>query len=196
MSPEVSAQTSSSQPSLPSLVALHLAKTFAVALGYAKIEFFHVLVLAQALRRAVHDDAAGFQDIAVGGVFQRHVGVLLGKQEGDALRSVQLADDLEDLLHDLRREAHGGLVEEDHLGAAHHGAADGAHLLLAAGGVARHGVLPLPQARKRRIDHGEVAPDGGVAVPTGESAGQQVLLNGEMAEAVPALQNLDAAAPD
>src|SRR3954471_13171240 len=106
MSPEVSAQTSSSQPSLPSLVALHLAETFAVALGYAEIKFFHVLVLAQALGRAVHDDAAGFQDVAVGGVFERHVGVLLGEQEGDALGTVQLAHDLEDFLYDLGRKAH------------------------------------------------------------------------------------------
>jgi hypothetical protein len=43
------------------------------------------------------------------------------------------ADHLENLLHHDRRQAHRRLVEQQQLGPAHQGAADGQHLLLAAG---------------------------------------------------------------
>src|SRR5688572_4173848 len=78
----------SGEPALAALVALDVA--IALALGAAgraagaEIELAHVLVLAQHRRRAVHDDPAALEDVAVVGVTQRHAGVLLGEQEGDA----------------------------------------------------------------------------------------------------------------
>jgi hypothetical protein len=48
----------------------------------------------------------GFHDVAIGRVAQRHIGVLFGDEEGDALFSIEPAHDLEDLLDDLWSEAH------------------------------------------------------------------------------------------
>src|SRR5260221_13309318 len=68
------------------------------------------------------------------------------------------------------------------------------HLVLAAGEVAGEYVLALLQAREIAVDPVEVAPDGGAAVAARESAGEQILLDGEMAEAVAAFHHLDDAA--
>jgi hypothetical protein len=54
---------------------------------------------------------------------------------------VDLDDDLEDLLDELRRQAHRRLVEEQQLRLGHQRAADGEHLLLAAGQRAAFWVL-------------------------------------------------------
>src|SRR6185295_17780684 len=43
---------------------------------------------------------------------QRMVGVLLDEEDRDALRAVDVADDLENLLHDQRREAERRLVQQ------------------------------------------------------------------------------------
>ena len=53
----------------------------------------------------IHHDAAVFEDVAIVGVAQRDIGVLLGKQEADTFSLIQVAHDLEDLLDDLRRQA-------------------------------------------------------------------------------------------
>ena len=65
---------------------------------------------------------------------------------------VDLADDAEDRLHHLRRQAERRLVEEQHLRLRHQRARDGQHLLLAAG--ERSGVLldALLQHREERED--------------------------------------------
>src|SRR5438876_7308997 len=87
----------SCKPALAALVALHVAEALAVTAAHAEVELFHVLVVAQALRRAVHHHAAVLEDVAIVGIAQRHVGVLLGEQEGHALLAVQVAHDLEHL---------------------------------------------------------------------------------------------------
>ena len=59
--------------------------------------------------------------------------------------AVDLGDDAEDLLHDDGREAERGLVEHEEARPRHERAADGEHLLLAAG----HGAGGLaPRARR------------------------------------------------
>ena len=68
----------SRQPTLAPLVMLHVAERLALALGDAEVELLDVLVLAQRLGLAVHHDAAVLQDVAVAGILERHVGVLLG----------------------------------------------------------------------------------------------------------------------
>src|SRR4029077_12532889 len=78
------------QPPLAPLVVLDVAERFALALGNAEVELLDILVLAQRLGLAVHDDTAVLQDIAVARVFQRHIGVLLGEQEGHALLAVEV----------------------------------------------------------------------------------------------------------
>src|SRR6187455_1928278 len=95
---------SSGQPALAALVALHVAIALSLARGAAgaEVELAHVLVLAQGRRGAVHDDTAALQDVAVVGVAQRHVGVLLGEEEGDAFLEIEVLHDLEHFLDDLR----------------------------------------------------------------------------------------------
>ena len=66
------------------------------------------------------------------GIKEFKSGLKSGEQEADALFFVEIFDDLENLLDDLRREPHRRLVEQDHLRPRHQRAADGAHLLLAA----------------------------------------------------------------
>src|SRR5262249_44820157 len=105
----------SGEPALAALVVLGVAERFALALGDAEVELLDVLVLAQRLGVAVHDDAAVLEDVAVARVFERHVGVLLGEQERDAFLLVEAVHDLENFLDDLRGEPHRRLVEQDHL---------------------------------------------------------------------------------
>ena len=62
--------------------------------------------------------------------------------------AADLLDDLEDLGNDQRRQAQRGLVEQQQAWARHQGAADGQHLLFAAGHGAGALVGPLAQARE------------------------------------------------
>src|SRR6266481_2885763 len=149
------------QPALAPPVVLALAERLAPPFRHAEVEFLHVLVLAQGLGIAVEHHAAAFQHIAVARVFQRHAGVLLRKKKGNPLLRVEVADDLENLLHELRREPHRGFVEENHLRARHQRASDRAHLLLTAGDVAGGCTAALLEPREIGVDEVEVAPDGG-----------------------------------
>ena len=63
---------------------------------------------------------------------QGHRGVLLGNDDGHAAGG-QRPDDPLDLLHHDRREAQGRLVQHQQARLGHQAAADGQHLLLAAG---------------------------------------------------------------
>jgi len=76
------------------------------------------------------------------------LGVLLGEQKAHLLLLIEALHDLEDLLDDLRREAHRRLVEQDHARTGHERAPEGGHLLLAARGVAGERAAALFQLRK------------------------------------------------
>src|SRR5579872_2525099 len=182
------------QPSLSSLVVLNVSKRAALSASDAKIEFLHILVGAQSASLAVEHDAPVFEDIAEIGVAQRDIGVLFGEKERDAFLCVQISDDFKNLLDDLRRKSHRGLVEEDHFRSRHHGAANRAPLLLAALCIAGESVSTLLQAGKIIVDRLEITPDRHTPVATRERAGQQVLFNRKMTEAVTAFHDLDAAA--
>src|SRR5580704_14551376 len=91
----------SSKPALAPSVVLDVAERAATLAADAEIEFLHVLVLAQGRGVAVEHHAAVLQDVAIMGVAQRHVGVLLGQQDRDPLAFVEVLDDLEDLLDEL-----------------------------------------------------------------------------------------------
>src|SRR5271166_1969180 len=117
------------EPALAPLVVLDVAIALATAAGKPEVEFLHVLVRAQGLSGAVEDDAAVLEDVAVIGKAERDVGVLLGEEEAHPLLLVEAADDLEDLLDDLRGEAHRRLVEQDHARPRHESTADRHHLL-------------------------------------------------------------------
>src|ERR1700754_2364989 len=78
----------------------------------AEIEFLNVLGMHQPVAGVVHDHPADFQNIAVMRRLQRDLGVLLDQQDRHALLFVDAADDGEDLLHQDRRQAERGLVEQ------------------------------------------------------------------------------------
>jgi hypothetical protein len=109
--------------------------------------------------------------------------------------AVEVFDDVEHLFHDLRRQAHGGLVEQHHAGVAHQRAADGAHLLLAARGVGRLAGAPRLEAREVVVDLLQVGRDLAL-VGAGVAAGQQVFFDGQVGEAVAAFHHLHHAALD
>jgi hypothetical protein len=70
------------------------------------------------------------------------------------------------------------------------------HLLLAARGVAGETFAAFTQPREIAIDLVEILRDAGTVTTSGEGAGQEVLLDGKMDEAVAALHHLDKAATD
>src|SRR4029079_17292605 len=81
---------------------------------------------------ARHGDATVHHDIGAMGELERMEGVLLDQEHGQALAGIELADDLEDLLHDQGSEAERWLIEQQQAGPRHQGAGDRQHLLLAA----------------------------------------------------------------
>ena len=124
----------------------------------AQIRFFHFLVGQQLRAGAGHGDVSRLQHVGQVRDLQRHVGVLLDQQHGDAL-AVDLPDDGEDVLHHQGRKAQGGLIQHHQLGAGHQRPAHGQHLLLAAG--ERAGQLPaaLLQTGEQLVDPLEVLLD-------------------------------------
>ena len=125
------------------------------------------------------------------GVAQRDVGILFGKQEGDAFFLVEALHDFEYLFHQLRRKPHGRFVEQHDLGFGHQRATDGDHLLFAARGIAGLRARALLQARKIIVNQLQILLDRGIAVAPRVGAGQQVFLDREMLEAMPAFHDLD-----
>jgi hypothetical protein len=68
------------------------------------------------------------------------------------------------------------------------------HLLLAAGGIAGLGITAVLEAGEIAVDQFEIGLDGGRPVAARIGAGQEILLDGQMLEAVAALHDLDDAA--
>ena len=101
---------------------------------------------------------------------------------------------LEQVLHHQRREPFRRLVEQQQLGIAHQGAADGQHLLLAAGEVAALPVGQLAQLREQRehrVDRPAARPAGGARRHV------EVLPHRELGEDAPVLRHeADAGARD
>src|SRR5665213_3647961 len=69
------------QPALAPAIVLAVTERFTPASRNAQIEFLDVFVFGQRFGIAVHHNAAVFQNVAIAGEAQRHVGVLLGQQE-------------------------------------------------------------------------------------------------------------------
>src|SRR5256885_11678170 len=74
-----------SQPAFSAPIRFHVAEALAAAGGKAEIELLHVLVLGERGAFAVHHHAAVFEDVAVVGVLERDVGVLLGQKKAHVL---------------------------------------------------------------------------------------------------------------
>src|SRR5882672_5411638 len=154
----------------------------------AEIGLPNPIVVEKLLAGAAHDDAPVLQHIGAARDLEREGDVLLDQEDGEAAL-VQDADGMQYLLHDQRREAERGLVEHDQLGVAHQAAADGEHLLLAAGERAGELVAALAEAR----EHGEDVLEGAhgpVASAWKERSHLEVLEHAQAGEDLPALRDL------
>jgi hypothetical protein len=114
---------------------LHVPEALTVFAAHAEIKFLDVLILCQRGRFAVHDYPAGLENIAVLGETQSHVRVLLCKQKCNPFLLIQAGNDLENLLHQLRRQTHGRFVQKNDGRTRHERPPQRGHLLLTAGGV-------------------------------------------------------------
>src|SRR5207248_1543676 len=117
----------------------------------AEIRPLNVGAFEEHLGRPFLDDAPGLQDVAAMGHGECLGGVLLDQQDGRAL-SVDVTNDVEDLVDEDRRQSERGLVEEQHLWLGHQPAGDRQHLLLASREGAADLVQALPHPWKERQD--------------------------------------------
>src|SRR2546425_11600121 len=163
--------------------------------GEPEVELLDILVLADRPGVAAEDEAPVLHHVPVLREPERHRGVLLGEQHGHPRLAVHPAHDLEDLVHQHRREPHRGLVEQHEPGPRHERAADRHHLLLAARDVAGADQASLRQPGKVAIHEREVLLRR-VAVLPRVAAGEEVLLHGQVLEDVPALHYLDDSSRD
>src|SRR5262245_12731886 len=111
-----------------------------------QIDLPDIFLAGEFLGASFADRATVLEDIDAIGDPQRRGRVLLDKQHRRAVAG-DLLNRVEDHALEPRRYADGRLVQEQEFGAAHQRAADGDHLLLAAG--ERAGLLPLPLAQDR-----------------------------------------------
>ena len=110
---------------------------------------------------------------------ERHRCVLLHQEDRHAL-TVDVADRVEDLLDQDRRQPHARLVQQEEPGVRHERTADREHLLLAAREGAGHLTDALGEPREEGEDALEVGGDSRVASEIG--AHHQVLANREAVE--------------
>src|SRR5215216_4062985 len=133
------------------------------SLYLSQVRFAHLRVLAEFACGGCVDDSACLEDVAAGGDLECDVGVLLDEQDRGALR-VDVLDDVEDALDQHGGQAHRGFIQEEQFWAAHQGAADRKHLLLAAAHRARLLLHALLQAREQVEDTVHVLADTGAVV--------------------------------
>jgi len=140
---------------------------------------------------AAQRDETVDHDVAAMREFQRVIGVLLDDQHGEAVLAIECADGVKDLPCDERREAERGLVQHQETGAAHQRAADGQHLLLAAGQRAAALRDTFLEAGKQREDTFETGIALGVgALGGGVRAHAQVFSHGHARENAPSFGRL------
>src|SRR5499433_325975 len=175
--------------SSPHLLALPAAGAADARVLDAEVELLDVVLLEQARARVFHHDAPHLQHVAVVSEVEGHVGVLLYEEDGHAMLAVDAADDVEDVLDELRGEAQRRLVEEHHGGPGHEGTADGEHLLLAAGERARALLGAASEDGEVVVHHLEVAGDALAVLPR-VRAHLEVLAHGEQGKHLSPLRHV------
>ena len=123
---------------------------------------------------------------------QREPCVLLDQQNGGT-RFVQALDDAHDVGNELRRQPHGGFVEQHHAGAVHQGTPHRQHLLLTAGEQRTVLMATLVQDREQLIDFLEPLSPQRVVLDR-EGTQFQVLLDRQPAQDTPAFRHVNHAA--
>src|SRR6266481_7330331 len=160
-----------------------------------EVELLDVGDLSQGFGRALEDDAAVLHDVAVVGDIERHGGVLLDQEHGQAALLAQPTDDAEDLLDKPRRQAERGFVEQDHLGLGHQRPANHQHLLLTARKIARGLVAAFLQRRKDVVDAADAFADDS-KIAAGVATGNQIVLDRQILENPPSFEHLGHSAFD
>src|SRR5262249_9473336 len=135
--------SSSAIPPPAAAILLDVAIASSLTALAAEIEFLDVLVLAQALGRAVEHDAAVFHDIAVVGDVEPYRGALLHDQNGDAELAPDFGKPLHQIFHQGGCEAEREFVDQQELGQADEAACNRQHLPLAAGKKAADAIAQL-----------------------------------------------------
>src|SRR6267142_4671872 len=149
----------------------------------------HLLPLTERRAPIAEDHAPGLENVRVVGDVERHVRVLLDDEHCRA-GGADLADDTEDLLDQLRREAKGWLVEHKQAWPSHERPSDREHLLLAA--AQRSGALLQPLAQAREIfEHARCLLARGTEIPSRVPTEQQVLAHGQLREDLSSFGHLD-----
>src|SRR6266480_233961 len=106
----------------------------------------------QRIARAVMGDAAAVEDHRVVRDAERYLGVLLDENQRQGVFSDQSIEHFKERFNDERGESFERLVHQQQRGIAHQRAADGEHLLLAAGDLVALVGAPLCQAREEVVD--------------------------------------------
>src|SRR5215510_2327387 len=145
-------------PAAAPAVLLDVAVAAAALAAAAEIELADVLVTAQPLGRAVEDDAAVLDHVAVVGDLERDLGVLLDEQDGGARLTADCHEAAHQFIDHERREALRELVDEQQLRVTGQRGADREHLALAAREVARLAAAHAGQRRKELVHEFRQAP--------------------------------------
>src|SRR5260221_12722246 len=88
-----------------------LVKSSMAGSSITEIGFTDVFVVRNVLGVARHHDPTGLDHIGLVGELKRELRVLLHYQDGDLVLAVDLAEDLEQVAHDQRRQAERRLVQ-------------------------------------------------------------------------------------
>src|SRR5207245_6765128 len=164
------------------------------AASLAQVCLAHLGAAEQLLPGAALHHLPGLEDVPVVRDPQRQVGILLHQQDGHA-RPVDLLDDAEDGLGDLRREPQRRLVQQEQLGPGHQRPRDREHLLLASGERSGHLPLALAQDGKEGEPALHVLLDP-VLVAAQERTQLKILPQGEVGEDPAPLRRVGKAALD
>src|SRR5882724_3884549 len=150
-----SARTPPSSTPLSSASSKKMSKTASGFISHAQVGFADRVGRQQFGGAAGGADAAGLQQVGTVDDAEDLLHVLLDDEHGEAAGADAL-DEVEHLLDEDRREPGRRLVEQQQPGRRHEGAADGAHLLLAAGHAAGELAMALPKTRKQLVDDVEL----------------------------------------
>ena len=141
------------------------------------------------MARALENDLARLDDIAIIGDLQREEGVLLDEQHRHALFA-DFDDRVENLLHEDRSKSHARFVKEQNSRVRHKPAADRQHLLLASRQRAGDLAKTLLEDREHVEDMGLLVGDPFLVVVE-KCPDLKVLGHREPAENTPAFRHLD-----
>src|SRR6185503_2908182 len=150
--PPRTTDTSRNTPKEPSSYSSSgMEKAYCILLLPAAFEIggFDFRALEQFAPAAGQGDQAIDHHVAAVGELERVIGVLLDQEDREAFLGIELADGVEDLAHDQRRQTKRRLVEQQKPRPAHQRARDRQHLLLATRQRAAALAKPLLEARKQ-----------------------------------------------